>query len=1602
MIADHNNPFSQDRVRAWVATHPQHVMTLVAYLPRRALCENAVTFMDRNRRDDAKDMLHLYRYSMMLFWNAFRRGTEPVLYWQEDLIRPNHFLVLECDYAPGTDELAGWYIKYYENKTPDPPPKAKKRTHSARGEGDDDDDIKSAAIPDPEESAQESFNRQARERVAILDKACLGPNKRQWATKLPSDEWWKAACMGAARMLDFPGDEKCMWDLIGMPSNGELMQVIAVHALLNANRENDVESKDVSVPDATANGVLSVHSVYGIDVAVSIKRRITGPALRADGALMTHSEEVEKHMHHGLVVPRNLNDGQPAGRDAVKLDASFSSILDGLSRIQIPDVRARLALLHTYESQLVLQHASLSDRAIQRHLARMDTHGDRYSWNTYVNMMHNMMGRYVNGPEHATRAQDACISFRRHWDSSTPGMARCMSTVADLLWDRASSGKLLSTIGLPKDMTCHQADTSDPVFHYLQQVSMQAHEVCNTRYTYPAMRQLIALLDTHRYHPGSAAPRQCLIMIAPSQSGKSYGLMLILSFLPDGVNETIITASAQAFTGNENEQGKVMGREEIQGDHFGIMPNYTDRDIFEWTRKVDGSAPETNSIAYAITKARLTNATAGTRMLNTTNGSREVTMTDAVQYYTMLCATNESIWAFPGTFTNRSSRIFCVDTDVQQNILNKVKNDAAKARFKEQFQDLFVFVSLLQILINVNILPDMDTSAARDFMAVYSEKIRNESPILANNLLARETENIWAICRVLVLMRIALMYITAGLGKDPDGKLNLALLVRHARPLMTLPLNYMTFAIEFNEFTYMSIVTDVVTTLRREVLGLNYNENNGDVFMSPDDEQNRRVRLEGNYFVVTHPEFAADGVPFSVSGRGGGGGAQQQQGDENSVERETITFKKLDKLAGILHRYLKGYTQRDILGTLCRLTTATTHNCAPGYDVHRPGITSIVPALQLRKDGGIAFHIRAQWQFHRDFAYYTILRCLAAGTKLAPGLRGIMRKDRPFQFEHAQWENKSRRILSARDRQIQRELQEVERQLTEVQREVDDARRKRADPDLPPVPNRRFRQHGLQEAKYILDRQIMNCEDRIERLQRQEHALRGGQTLAEYEEAMFNAAEAAAAASDDDDDAPVASLNALSLRPSQQVQVQQQQPRGNNNAAIGHSSRDYLEMTGIADSHTTLGTDRRKRSDEETKMLADGDWSAIEQLHLKTHLGTSRPEAHFISHIGSIYNAYYDVLVSACKVKQAIQRIDVNRPDDAKEMKQATYFSQCLSDFTQILATYGNTLAATPFRLTASMVQQIWNIQLADVLFCPPIALAVEIMVTQPHHASLTERPSIGNRRSNISKACYRLHERMAQLAHEIDDLRQNHVPNHNIELNGADELYRLRELDSPSVCPKPISDKFKAVMKILLGHVQARNIYDIPLHAMGIHQLLCYIRYQAVRMHPSAQAGIDAVTLARLFNYKRIGHGQAFANLLSQIETQNQHIQGTVFQAVGVPERPLRAGAGRRTPPALSQSSRGELMPPLLIPPSPELFNHANAIEMQDSAPPSPRGGEEGRLRPPPPPQQQQAPSRSSTTSSSSSRSFRMGDDEAEEVSDSEAVREDAQAGLSEMEEDA
>lgn len=574
------NPVDAERAMHSVDPHlPTNVY--VAFLPRAALNENAMYFIDRNTSLQGQLFQPFYKYAMLLLWSANRRGTMPVHTMHG--VRDNHSMILECVYN-ASNVLVGYYIYLYENHPPDdlpPIPKGKPKQPKPRnGNGNsrrrrrngEDDETEEVEHEEEVEEVPSGLNgliiKVHKEKKKFLH------DKRFW-NGLTTPDWIETLCRGNPDAFNNAGEEAFFWHHAGMPTTGNdvllAFKYVRQHSMTPQEKKQDQQRKALRLPDPFAVSTNHVNAysavanpaapycaqnMYSIHRAVAIKRSLVGPALTPTGQPYTLDEEVHEHLHGGrYAVPRQVPEdviAGCAGRDAIIVEHTFCVMSKGLTIFMLPDARARLGELRYHKDQ-IRESADPNEVESLTLLAEGDYASSRKSWNKWVADTKAHMAQYSVPMPRLRAAQRACKDLHVHFQSSTLDMGTCMGVLCDHLWSRVASKQLMSTSGFPRDELCQGVE--DPLFHAIAIMCSQLQEVFNTRYIMPALRAILGILDTHRYDANSTIPRTSFMFGGPASCGKSHLEIILNQILLSGTVEIIGHMSLLALTDGANEQG---------------------------------------------------------------------------------------------------------------------------------------------------------------------------------------------------------------------------------------------------------------------------------------------------------------------------------------------------------------------------------------------------------------------------------------------------------------------------------------------------------------------------------------------------------------------------------------------------------------------------------------------------------------------------------------------------------------------------------------------------------------------------------------------------------------------------------------------------------------------------------------------------------------------------------------------------------------------------------------------------------------------------------------------------------------------------------------
>jgi hypothetical protein len=580
-IGSLTNPVSA--TRAMHGVDQSLTQTYVAFLPRAALNDNAMYFIDRNISPQGQLYQPFYKYAMLLLWSANRRGTMPIYTMQG--IRDNHSMILECVYDPNhrDNKLVGYYIYLYENNPPEDLPaipkkggKPKQRNRRRRRNGEDDEAVEVAEPEaDDDEVAEVPTGLTALIIKTHKEKKKFQQDKRYWLG-LTTPEWIEMMCRGNSDAFNLAGDECHFWQLAGMPTTGTdvllAFKYARQHSMTPQEKKQSQQRQALRQPDpfevstnhinaysAVANPAAPycAQNMYSINRAVAIKRSLVGPALSpTTGQPYTLDEEVDEHLHLGVYpvprqVPEDIQAGC-AGRDAIIVEHTFSIMSKGLTIFMLPDVRARLAELRYHKDQ-IRESADPNEVESLSLLAEGDYASSRKPWNQFVAVIKTHMSQYSVPLPRLREAQRACKDLHVHFQSNTLDVGTCMGVMCDHLWSRAASKQLLATVGFPRDDLC--GGVEDPLFHFLALTSTQLQEAFNTKYIMPAFRLYMGIMDAHRYDADTTIPRSSYMLGGPASCGKSHTEIVLNWLLLGGTADMVGHMSLLALTDGANEQG---------------------------------------------------------------------------------------------------------------------------------------------------------------------------------------------------------------------------------------------------------------------------------------------------------------------------------------------------------------------------------------------------------------------------------------------------------------------------------------------------------------------------------------------------------------------------------------------------------------------------------------------------------------------------------------------------------------------------------------------------------------------------------------------------------------------------------------------------------------------------------------------------------------------------------------------------------------------------------------------------------------------------------------------------------------------------------------
>ena len=1588
VLNDFFHPVTESMIESRMAPEAKHRAYYVSFLPRQALADNATSFLHRNASPkNPHDVVYqqLFTATMVLLFCAFRRGQETRAYkgnhneMHEVL---NHCIAIECIYAPGSDELKGWMFYLYENSPPE-------RTLRYVDPEDENYDKKI-------EREQDRFVTQMIEDYNGLD--FKGRLKR--CRVMSTAELFRRMVNGSA-IYKCAEEEEAAWRTLFPGQSGllNLLSVIQEWARPDPNdplvqappRSTFADANDLH---ETKTNPGSAHQIFSIGTAVAIKRAIVGPALGDDGKVMTHQEEVEAHQFDDLVLPR-------IPTDAVVMPIGFSSLNEGLMRTAIPDIRAMRVKREAAERRVDELTADKRMRKLVALTMRGQPEANVTDWNTFVAQTAQTMAQ-ARGDKLRV-AQSLCGAFQTHYQPTTAKVGKPLAAVSAHLWNRAQSGALLSTLKVPK--LEYNGAAEDPLHHYLQILCTQLAEICNVDDALIPLRMILGIFDAHRHDPQSQAPRSNMVLLSPPESGKSYLVSNITQLLIPGSVAGYAWVTSKGLTDGNEEQGQILARDEVSGEDFGIMQgSYNSHTIREICTSASGAPPEPNTDNYNLMKSILTGHAGGARTCDTPgNNARDAVMTNAVKFFTMMAASNAPYWFYPITGRTRLIIAFWRGHNIQERINNKVDNSEVRGNCMTQIQDMQAFINLLQWLMNCGLLPSIDREVVTAFMGRYTEKAKSESPAIAAANLNRLTEMVWIMCRTLVLMRIALLYAIAGLGKDPvTGLLSLPELVEKARPLLVVPMADLLFAIEASEFLMNSLAYDVVGALRRSIIGLKSKEIDGSVYCDDDEMKERRISHPGKYYALHRFPPISKQRGYAISLRGGplDDGDNDDRGGGSNPNGRGHSAQFTDRVALIaseIHQILnKAYTTPDIEGMLWRLTTNCVYNVGPGFAdrINCPQLEA-VPALKFTEDGTIQLHERAQWQFHRDFAAKLAMH-MNNGESMGVGVRGIA-----HTAPHLQHELLVCNWVITRTEQLMKEANCWETELKVLNKRHDELKYMLEElKNLPPERGYGLVGNGQAVAQAQCQEEINKLEMGIRHREAALEANQNGKLYSQWLKEMTV-----------DGALPEPSAPAIprSARQRSALMITDEGaapvPRSELTLVdVAQRNRSLLEASGVAHRDSMLNLDNVARLPEESaRLMQRGLWREYEQeVQRRRYSSMGLNELlHWSAVIGKIYTAYDKLVSRGRDLNEIVIAGRYGNAEKAAFLTSMRNFSTSLTDFVRLLRKHGMPVALRTIR-------HYWDCLLGD-LYCPPIGAALVLSVAP----SDTERPFDASAYRELAVSCFDMQRATARLSRLWQDIRLT-VPVITAE---TPQPFYLR-LPEQCVCRCP---EFMRHDRPPRHDSNCASALSAKIQSVGevveeiLHPALCNIKTACEKLQLGMD-GVDYFTLSQLLEMRKIHCTGHLAALLLRAEpTQlKRRILDVVFQAFDIP--PVPSNLMRAPPPlelpgtpphiarrhamhGISQLSLTHHTPPATPQPPERAVSPALSalMESEDEGGEDPDDSqEEGRLR---------KRARYSTTPRATRsvgmailrQNHHLTDDEAVEVSDREAEEEDRQAGLME-----
>ena len=756
-------------------------------------------------------------------------------------------------------------------------------------------------------------------------------------------------------------------------------------------------------------GPVAPTNVYSLETAVRIKRAFVGPAHGPDGQPFTLTAEMETFMNIS-----ELDEAYPtpsAPKDAAILPPSASRPLDGLLRVICPDIARIIA-----DNERATKHLAATVAPEEHGLLEMclaSRSASLLPWKEYIKKTYARI--FGSGRDHHTPharyriAMSEIARFTAQFQPFTPGMGSLSHIVAHLHEQQQQHMGPFAVIKVPYEDAVDDGKFMDLGLRTFADFCARfAITHNNRRNTHVIAVCLASVFAANHCSPAGAmtVSQAMAILLGPSGLGKTHLLMAIKNLLPEGVAEWIGRETESVGHGNGDSFGGVTFKDEVPCTSCGVQTeSCTDYAIIRAANTDGGFADElVDSRQWNLAKQR--SATGSSTIVTTiinSDGVRQDLKVATTDIRSTLMSANIPYFAFGATAATRIHRMHMGNST--QDVLGHKETGGNEHELQEEFQNIFAVHTLVTWMINVGMLPPMNTVVVDDLRMALENQLRHEMPETSGWSFPRAYGRVRMACQSITVLGAVTAMCVSGAGRDHKGRLALEYMIPEISPMLICSLSTFIFCAELYGLAGPQLLIDVVTALR-DHLGLRYDESTGLCERDPtywgDDGEHKLADHKKPVGDLTFDGLYAvrSGYIALDSGRGAvAQGGQHAAGPrvDNRVEQNRLIMRLAKDLQS---RLGERYPVQDISCALHSLTRNIVRNRMPGIDIdreHKTGAQShmAVPGLKITTRGPEC-HQRMFFVFRRDFFRDTMDAIIPLSTADATEARRGIKSVRPY------------------------------------------------------------------------------------------------------------------------------------------------------------------------------------------------------------------------------------------------------------------------------------------------------------------------------------------------------------------------------------------------------------------------------------------------------------------------------------------------------------------------------------------------------------------------------------------------------------------------------